>query len=200
MDLLFHSNSSARLFGGVASDYYHIHTVLDSSKLFLADWRHRALLHNTFGMHIFEQLLGPTFTRASDGVSVCTRTIVSQHILEDLGAIPTAGEFLREMPLRSWMAGINTATKKKMQDLTIEGDGAKEAYVRGDIIWNYRTNTPAADGDYIVCNNGGTHPAKFISGRWMALQPLLLKDICVDYWAEYPKGPIEPEPAPVPVP
>lgn len=191
-DSLLHAQSSVRLFGGEPADYIHIHMLLDSSKLFLADWRHRALLHNTFGMHIFEQLIGPTFKRKSDGVEVCTRTVVSHHILEDLGAIPTAGEFLREMPLRSWMAGINAETKKRMQALTIEGDGKHEAYIRSDIKWILNSaDPPDENGDYIVSDfSGRTFPGRYSEGQWFKLQPGNLKKISVAYWAEYPKSPV----------
>ena len=151
-DPLKHSQSSARLFGGVADDYLHIHTVMDSSKLFLADWRHRALLHNTFGIHVFEQLMGAAFKRKSDGVEVCTRTVISQHIMEDLGAIPTAGEFLREMPLKQWMTGIHAKQKQIMQNLTIEGKGSHEAYIRADILWHIISIKPDTSGKYLTAN------------------------------------------------
>jgi hypothetical protein len=49
-DPLKHSKSSAERFGGTADDYLHIHTLMDTSKLILAEWRHRALFQNTFGI------------------------------------------------------------------------------------------------------------------------------------------------------
>ena len=119
-DLLFHSHSSAQKFGGAPEDYAPIHKFLDQTKLYLADWRHRALLHTTFGVALCEQFFGDLYARPSDGVLVSTRAVAEQHILEDLNAIPTPGEFLREMPLRRWMNGLTPEQKRRMQEMTIE--------------------------------------------------------------------------------
>lgn len=188
-DPLKHSQSSAQRFGGVADDYIFIHTVMDSSKLFLADWRHRALLHNTFGIHVFEQLMGSSFKRKSDGVEVCTRTVITQHIMEDLGAVPTPGEFLREMPLKHWMAGISQKDKKRMQTLTIEGENTKEAYISSTIKWIlYKNEQPSLAGTYLVCsaenNKVSTLHYDPIAKAWDL-------DHDVKYWAYMPLHPIE---------
>lgn len=159
-DTLFHSISSAKKFGGVYTDYTEIHALLDSSKLFLADWRHRSLLHNTFGIFLLEKLIGTTFERKSDGVPVCTRTILTEHIMEDLGAVPTPGEFLREMPLRGWMTRISEAAKKRMQSLTLDGQGSKENCVLETIKWNlFATTPPKVYGYYmatVTCVESGS--------------------------------------------
>lgn len=118
-DALFHSESSARKFGGVADDYLPIHKFLDQSKLYIGDWRHRALLHTTLGVSLCEQMFGDFYTRPSDGVRVCTRTVATEHIHEDLGALPTPETFLREMPIRKWMNGFTPDQKKAMQNLTV---------------------------------------------------------------------------------
>lgn len=115
----FHSESSARRFGGIAEDYVAIHKFLDQSKLYIADWRHRALLHNTFGVALCEQLFGDLFTRPSDGNQVATRTLAEIHILEDMRVILTPGDFLREMPIRGWMNGMNLSQRRAMQTLRI---------------------------------------------------------------------------------
>jgi hypothetical protein len=182
-DPLNHAQSSARLFGGEPSDYLHIHTVMDSSKLFLADWRHRALLHNTFGIHVFEQLMGASFTRKSDGKEICTRTVISQHIMEDLGAIPTPGEFLREMPIKQWMAGITASAKKRMQSLTIDGQDNKEAYITSEIKWTISLVPPDCPGTYLGCKDEG-------SVTILVVYDGMLWDEDIAYWAELPIGPI----------
>jgi hypothetical protein len=115
----FHSESSARRFGGVPEDYVAIHKFLDQSKLYIADWRHRALLHNTFGVALSEQFFGDLFQRASDGQTVCTRTIAEVHILEDMKAILTPADFLREMPIRTWMNGLTNMQKRAAQTFRI---------------------------------------------------------------------------------
>lgn len=99
-----HAVSSARKFGGVASDYHEIHSWFDQTKGHLADARHRAILHSSFGIFLCEQMFGVTFRRASDGVEVPTRTIGEQHVREDMGRIPSIQDWLGELPLRPWMA------------------------------------------------------------------------------------------------
>lgn len=196
-DPLQHSKSSATHFGGVADDYLHIHTVMDSSKMFLADWRHRALLHNTFGIHIFEQLMGASFKRKSDGVEVCTRSVITQHIMEDLGAVPTPGEFLREMPIKRWMSGIKQQDKLRMQTLTIEGDSNREAYITSSIVWNlYKNTKPEKDGYYLVAmvNDPDTCVMFYDVARnaWRVVdEPFDVYDTQFEYWAELPQGPVD---------
>ncbi len=119
-DILFHSKSSARRFGGAPEDYAPIHKFLDQSKLYIADWRHRALLHSTFGISLCEQFFGDLYKRPSDNELVSTRAVAEQHILEDLNAIPTPAEFLREMPLRRWMNGMTPDQKRRMQTFSVE--------------------------------------------------------------------------------
>lgn len=192
-DPLFHAESSARRFGGEPSDYLHIHTLMDSSKLFLADWRHRALMHNTFGIHILETLIGASFNRKSDNKAVCTRTVVSQHIMEDLGAIPTPGEFLREMPLRSWMNGISASVKNRMQNMSIEGgdDTTREAYINSVVQWrSVGVECPTKDATYFVCFQDGV----VTSAKWENKNFVHTINNPVAYWAELPIGPIIPPP------
>jgi hypothetical protein len=122
-DVVFHSESSAKRFGGLAEDYEPIHSFLDSSKLHMGDWRHRALLHTTFGLAVCERIFGEIFKRKSDGQNVATRTVATQHIIEDLGCLPTAETFLREMPLRSWMMnGPNARERRKMRSFSIASE------------------------------------------------------------------------------
>jgi hypothetical protein len=196
-DPLQHSKSSAARFGGTADDYLHIHTVMDSSKLFLADWRHRALLHNTFGIHLFEQLMGASFKRKSDDVEVCTRSVITQHIMEDLGAVPTPGEFLREMPIKYWMTGIKEKDKLRMQALTIEGDGNKEAYITSSIRWNlYKNGKPEKEGYYnVVVENYSEASVLYYEpadDEWKDTEQLFtIRDTNFLYWAELPMSPVE---------
>jgi hypothetical protein len=159
-DPLQHARSSADTFGGLPSDYLEIHQILDSSKLFLADWRHRSVLHNTFGVHLMENwIIGPTFLRASDGVEVCTRTVVTQHIMEDLNMVPTLGEFLREMPLRRWMMRATAAEVARMktqsfadeaQDpgITVHAAGVPETRVTASVVW--QQGLPTTPGSYLI--------------------------------------------------
>jgi hypothetical protein len=100
---LFHAQSSVRKYGGSVGDYQAIHDWFDESKAFLADVRHRALRHHSEGIFLCEKLFGTSIVN-SDGREIPVRFIGEQHVLEDLGRIPTAADWLQEMPIRPWMA------------------------------------------------------------------------------------------------
>lgn len=131
-NLLKHAQSSAAKFGGLPSDYLRLHEFLDCSKLFLGDWRHRALLHTTFGVYLAEKwVFGHAYRRESDGEEVSTRSLVEQHMIEDLNALLTPAEFLREMPVRTWMNGLTAKQRERLRNLIIQdemsdGDDAHE--------------------------------------------------------------------------
>lgn len=102
---LIHANSSAKKFGGVASDYIHIHSFMDSSKNVTSLPTHRALTHNTWFIGtVLPAVFGETFKRESDGVEVSTRDIGEQHVAEDYkGFIPSASDFIDAMIVEDWM-------------------------------------------------------------------------------------------------
>lgn len=102
MKPLNHSRGSVKRYGGTVDDYLPIHTLIDSPKGTFADVRHRAILHNSFGPFLAEQVFGYYITN-SDGKKVAVRQIVEDHIVEDMGRIPEVGEWLREMPIKKWM-------------------------------------------------------------------------------------------------
>lgn len=97
-----HAESSAKTYGGKPSDYLEIHKFLDSSKAHLGDCRHRAILHSTFGCYIAELVFGETLTN-SDNKTISVREICEQHIIEDLGMLPTVQDWLTDLPIQSWM-------------------------------------------------------------------------------------------------
>lgn len=101
---LVHAERSVRKWGGTAFDYLELHQWFDATKGHLADNRHRMLLHNSFGILLTEQVFGPSL-KNSVGRRVFTRDLAAQHILEDLGFIPSLAQCLEELPLRPWMAG-----------------------------------------------------------------------------------------------
>lgn len=61
------------------------------------------MLHNTFGIALAEQVFGLQILMA-DGQRVFVRDIARQHVLEDLGFIPTLADCFKEAPVRPWMA------------------------------------------------------------------------------------------------
>ncbi len=104
MKPIIHAKNSARKHGGKWEDYIEIHNFLDSSKVSIADLRHRALLHNTFGCFLVERVFGIAITN-SDGKTISTREIAEEHVVEDMGYIPTVENWFESMPILPWMKG-----------------------------------------------------------------------------------------------
>jgi len=126
-----HSLLSRKKFGGLADDYLSIHKFLDSSKLFYYHYKHRALLHNTYGIELSVRMFGETLVN-SDKQTLLVRDIAAEHCKEDLlGMVPTlhhwfapaeaqlaalvnpvypADEKLKEFVLLPWlMSGLKSA-------------------------------------------------------------------------------------------
>lgn len=99
---MVHAKSSARKFGGKPEDYLEIHEWFDQSKEMMADMRHRALRHHSAGIYECERIFGTTFAN-SDGKDVYTRYVGEQHVMEDLGFIPTLEDWFENMEMRDWM-------------------------------------------------------------------------------------------------
>lgn len=102
MKPFLHAKSSAAKYGGIPEDYLFIHDFMDSTKAALADVRHRAVLHSAFGIFLVEKVFGTTFIN-SVGKDICVRDIAEQHVVEDLGFIPTMEHWLRNMRIEPWM-------------------------------------------------------------------------------------------------
>lgn len=99
-----HAVRSAQKFGGVPEDYLKIHDWFDQTKAALPDMRHRMLLHNSMGIFICEQVFGHT-VKNSNGADVSVRDVAEQHVIDDLGMIPTVEKCLDGLPLKAWMTG-----------------------------------------------------------------------------------------------
>lgn len=97
-----HAKSSARKFGGEPEDYLEIHQFMDSTKAALADVRHRAILHNSFGCFLAERVFGVVLTN-SEGKEFSPRDVAEQHVVEDMGCIPTIEQWLEEVTVQEWM-------------------------------------------------------------------------------------------------
>lgn len=106
-----HSKSSARKYGGEPEDYIAIHDFFDSTKSVIADVRHRAILHSAFGIFLVEKVFGTTITNSA-GKKVSVRDIGEQHVLEDMGHIPSMEKWFKTMQIEDWMMGPGTAAKK----------------------------------------------------------------------------------------
>lgn len=103
---LHHAISSSRKWGGYPELYLPIHEWFDEPKGWIPDFRQRAIRHHSEGIAEAVERFAPVRvdTTSPDGVRlVPVRWIAEQHVLEDLGSIPTAADWLRELPMRSWM-------------------------------------------------------------------------------------------------
>jgi len=119
-----HAKVSVRRWGGKEEDYLAIHDFIDESKAHFPDMRHRALLHSSFGIYLCERIFGHNIevpfggpTRGSRLVSV--RDIAEQHIIDDMGKIPTVQDYLEGMPFYSWLGGPkrkHSSFSLKMED------------------------------------------------------------------------------------
>ena len=99
-----HAESSARKFGGEAHEYLQLHQFLDGSKEHMADFRHRALRHHSEGIFMLERIFGTTL-KLSTGRVLPVRFVGEQHVLEDLGRIPTVADWLLRIQPENWMLG-----------------------------------------------------------------------------------------------
>jgi len=99
-----HARMSANKYGGKPEDYLPIHDFMDSTKAALADVRHRAILHSSFGCFIVEKVFGTNLTN-SEGKLVSVRRLAEEHIIQDLGQIPTIEKWFKTMQIEDWMSG-----------------------------------------------------------------------------------------------
>lgn len=113
-----HAKISAKKYGGHADDYLDIHNFIDSSKAAYPNVKHRAILHSAFGIYLVEQVYGVHFTN-SDNKEVSTRDIAEEHIIQDLGFIPTVQDYLENMTLQAWMSGTEKG-KKRTKKISFE--------------------------------------------------------------------------------
>jgi hypothetical protein len=102
---IVHAESSARKFGGVATDYLDIHAYMDSSKQAIPSNIHRALTHNSwFVLNVLVRVFGEYITN-SEGKLVSVQEVGFQHCEEDLGCVPTAQDYFESTTYEPWMHG-----------------------------------------------------------------------------------------------
>ena len=116
-----HAVSSARRFGGIPADYQAVHDWIDGSKQILADFRHRALRHHAEGCFAAEALFGITLTNSA-GREIPVRLIAEQHILEDLGRIPSFADWVRNIRPEPWMGRVGVKLD------SVDVDAAEQAH------------------------------------------------------------------------
>lgn len=104
-----HAEASARHFGGKPEDYIKIHEWIDQFKSTMGDVRHRALLHHTKGPWMAQEVFGHFIEvfdeKKQKTKKVMVRDIAENHIVEDLGWLPSPDDWLNCMNCVVWMGG-----------------------------------------------------------------------------------------------
>lgn len=103
MTPLIHARNNVKIYGGTVDDYLPLHLWLDQTKLHVADLRHRVVLHNSFGIGLCEERFGPYITNSA-GRKVPTRRLAEQHVIEDIGFIPSLDQALQHTPITKMVA------------------------------------------------------------------------------------------------
>jgi hypothetical protein len=132
---IYHARSSAKQFGGEASDYYALHTFFDHTKAHLATNLHRLILHNDFGIELCEQIYGVEYRRPSDGVFVPVQRIGRQHVTEDFGFLPTLQECLSNHPLQKATQRSSFMTPEEQRQRIAQRLGGKPDDYRELSMW-----------------------------------------------------------------
>ena len=81
------------------------------------------MLHNSWGVYLCERLFGHNITNG-DGKLVSVRDIAEEHIIEDMGRIPSITDYLRGMPLYWWLGG----KKRKHTGRPLMGEDDHESH------------------------------------------------------------------------
>jgi hypothetical protein len=118
MKPFLHGRIHAKKYGGTPDDYADIDDFIDSSKIAFPDIRHRAILHSSFGCFLVEQMFGRTRINSS-GITYSPRDIAEDHIIQDLGFIPTPEAYLKNMTAEPWMSGTGKAHKKETKFISL---------------------------------------------------------------------------------
>lgn len=121
-----HAKISAKKFGGQPEDYMEIHNFMDSSKAHLADARHRMFLHNSYGIWLAEQVCGAVINNQrmpyiiiSDGRKIQVRDVAEQHVLDDMGFIPSLQDCVANVPVPGDIAAVNHKRQIQLNGKTV---------------------------------------------------------------------------------
>lgn len=107
MKPLQHAKISAHKHGGVWQDYIDVHEFFDNTKAHVADMRHRAILHNAWGIYMAQLVFGQVRVNSA-GREYSVRDIGEDHVLEDLGTIPTLNQVIECIDTKhlKWLGGL----------------------------------------------------------------------------------------------
>lgn len=97
----YHAVSSVNAFGGAPEDYHELHRWMDRGRAGTDKLLHRMLAHHTQGIADAVALFGDVITN-SQGRQVPTSLLASQHIVEDLGFVPTLDHYIELLRCPRW--------------------------------------------------------------------------------------------------
>lgn len=102
-----HARSAAKKWGGSWENYIELEEFIDGSKRIIGDVRHRSMYHHTEGVWLCQRIFGRVLhiQREHGRIEVPTRLVAEQHILEDLGWLPSPADYIDGMPIKAWMSG-----------------------------------------------------------------------------------------------
>lgn len=164
-----HSISSSKKFGGSPSDYLKIHDWFDQTKSHVGNNCHRAILHNSFGVFLAEQMFGHVITN-SENKQISVREIGEQHIFEDLGFIPTVSDYLENLQYQPWMSNEKGAAKPSSQKsfLNIKFDSNMNLMLDGSFLQNETVGLNYSSGEHPMTVQ--ISPADFFINRSKSMQ------------------------------
>ena len=150
-----HSLLSAYKFGGKPEDYFKIHKFLDTSRLFYHHFKHRILLHNTYGINICTQLFGDYIIN-NEGITILVSDIAAAHCSEDLNNnVPVLNDWFKE----------NTDLEAKLITIPkFDDDDLNKFILTPYIISGIKATL------VITCSNFGSYLCRMLFGEKAALQ------------------------------
>lgn len=108
-----HAESSVKIFGGAVEDYLFLHNWFDETKAWHPDWRHRAFRHHTEGIQEAVETFGAFITNAS-GNTISVQDIGIQHVIEDVGFIPTVEDWFEHFIEEEWQVFRKKRLKERV--------------------------------------------------------------------------------------
>jgi hypothetical protein len=114
-----HAKTSVKKWGGAVEDYLDIHEFLDSSKAHVADMRHRVILHSSFGIYIAQRVFGEIRANSAGRV-YAVRDIAEDHVLEDLGTIPSVERWLANFKIESFPSFVGGPRQVRSKTFRID--------------------------------------------------------------------------------
>jgi len=158
MKPLQHAQISQKKHGGKWQDYIEIHNFLDSSKAACAHFKHRFFLHHAEGIELGIKIFGQNLVN-SEGKSIATRQLLTEHLIEDVGKVVTVEDWARDLLPKTNDPFYQFLAKKRNQ---IENDD-----VKGEIelfnAFNLSENDRVSVKNFLAFPlKNSTHPAALL--------------------------------------